>query len=120
MASPDLDLDQLRALWPGIVDAVCDENQLVGHHLAEGRPVALEADRLTVCFPDTAAFSQKTLTRHSEIVMTSLRAVTGRTLTLDLECGGEADEDEPTSTLSEEELLERLKNDFGAKEIFED
>jgi DNA polymerase-3 subunit gamma/tau len=119
-AVPELDLERLRALWPAIVEAVCEENQLVGHHLAEGRPVRLDADRLTICFPETAAFSQKTLSRHGELVMASLRAVTGRALTIDLECGGEATQEEPASTLSEEELLERLKKEFGAKEVFED
>ena len=45
--------------------------------------------------------------------------VTGHGLTVAFECTGTRAQSGP-ATLGEEELLERLKSDFGAEEIFED
>jgi DNA polymerase III subunit gamma/tau len=119
--APAIDLDRLRSLWPAVVDAVCEERQHVGHSLAAARPTELEHQRLTVCFPDGHAFQQKTVERHREFVLQGLRAVTGHSLSVDFTCGGHAEE-EPAAeaTLSEEELLERLKSEFGAREVFEE
>src|SRR5438270_883361 len=32
--APDFDIDQLKSLWPAVVEAVCEENQMVGAYLA--------------------------------------------------------------------------------------
>jgi DNA polymerase III subunit gamma/tau len=120
-AAPAIDLERMRSLWPAVVDAVCEERQHVGHSLAAARPTELERERLTVCFPDGHAFQQKTVERHREFVLKGLRAVTGHALSVDFICGGDAGDEPPAeATLSEEELLERLKSEFGAREVFEE
>src|SRR4051794_6025837 len=46
----EVDLERLRALWPAVVEEVCKENGMVGAFLADARPCALEAGRVTVRF----------------------------------------------------------------------
>ena len=119
-AGPGLDLDGLRTLWPAVVDAVREENAMVGALLGEARPIALEGDRLTVCFPPDAEFSKKKAEANRGLLAAAIRTVTGRSLAPGFECGENDDALGPGPTLSEEELLERLKQEFGAREVFED
>jgi len=118
--SPLVDLDRLRSIWPAVVEAVCEENQVVGHSLANGRPVALEGGRLTVVFGEESAFARKTVERKRELPAQALRTLTGVSLevTYELRDGEEPHLPDPAG-LSEEELLERLKEDFGATEVLD-
>jgi DNA polymerase-3 subunit gamma/tau len=119
--APPLDLDRLRTLWPAVVDAVRADNAMVGACLEGARPASLEDDRLTIAFPVLAGFSRKTVERNKELLQTSLRAITGRALALEYEASDVAtDERDPPAGLSEEELIERLKRDYGATEVFDD
>jgi DNA polymerase-3 subunit gamma/tau len=117
--APPLDLDALRALWPAAVEAVRDENAMVGALLAEARPSELEGERLTVLFPAGASFSKKKAESNRGLLAAALRALTGHPLQLVYELG-DGDGAEASSSLTEEQLLERLKQDFGAIEVFED
>jgi DNA polymerase-3 subunit gamma/tau len=118
-ASP-LDLEHLGTLWPAVVDAVRSENAMVGACLEGARPVALEGDRLTIAFPVLAGFSRKTVERNRELLQTSLRAITGHGLALEYSASDAAAGEELPTGLSEEELIERLKRDYGATEVFDD
>ena len=119
--APELDVERLRTLWPAVVDAVRSENAMVGACLEGARPQALEGDRLTIAFPVLAGFSRKTVERNRELLQTSLRALTGHSLALDYAASDEHLEDEgPIAALSEEELIERLKREYGAIEVFDD
>jgi hypothetical protein len=118
----DLDLDRVRALWPAVVDEVCKGNQMVGAFLQEARPTTLEDGRLTVCFAPGAGFSKKKVESNRQLVQGAVRTLTGAGLDIRYELSELAADEEPapaTAALSEEELLERLKQEFGAKEIFE-
>ncbi len=115
----ELDLDQLRALWPGITDQVREQNAMVAACLEAARPSALEGDRLTISFPAFAGFSRKTVERNRELVQTSLRALTGHSLALAYELS-EDGEDDAAAGLTAEELIERLKQEYGATEVFDD
>jgi DNA polymerase III subunit gamma/tau len=120
--APELDLERLRTLWPAVVDAVRTENAMVGACLEGARPSALEGDSLTLSFPVLAGFSRKTVERNRELLQTSLRALTGHALALEYSASDEH-VDEPAAAaaaLSEEELIERLKRDYGATEVFDD
>ena len=119
-AQTELDLGRLRSLWPAVVDAVRSENAMVGACLEGARPSALEGDRLTVAFPVFAGFSRKTVERNREVLQVSLRALTGRTLSLDYTASDEQAQAEAPASLTEEELIERLKRDYGATEVFDD
>src|SRR5437588_3303572 len=117
-AEPDLDIERLRALWPAVVDQVRSENAMVGACLEGARPAMLEGDCLTIAFPVLAGFSRKTVERNRELLQTALRALTGHALTLDYEASDDADS-AGGPVLAEEELVERLKSEYGATEVFE-
>jgi DNA polymerase III subunit gamma/tau len=120
-SAPELDVERLRTLWPAVVDAVRSENAMVGACLEGARPQALDGDRLTIVFPVLAGFSRKTVERNRELLQTSLRALTGHSLALEYAASDEHLEDGgPVAALSEEELIERLKRDYGATEVFDD
>jgi DNA polymerase-3 subunit gamma/tau len=119
--APDLDLDRLRVLWPAVVDEVCKGNQMVGAFLAEARPTTLEAGRLVVCFAPGAGFSKKKVESNRQLVQGAVRALTGVGLDIRYELNElPVDEESPSALLSEDELLERLKQEFGAKEVFDE
>jgi hypothetical protein len=119
--APELDLERARALWPAVVDTVRSENAMVGACLEGARPAELEHDRLTIAFPVLAGFSRKTVERNRELLQSSLRALTGHSLALEYSASDEPVVDEPhAGALSEEELIERLKRDYGATEEFDD
>ena len=82
-------------------------------------PSALEGDRLTVAFPPDAAFLKKKAEANRELVLGALRSLTGRAPGGGLRAQRDGRGPGPV-TLGEEELLERLKRDFGAEEVFED
>jgi DNA polymerase III subunit gamma/tau len=121
-AAPPIDLDQLLALWPTAVETVRAENAMVGALLADARPSELDGERLTVAFAEGAAFSKKKAEANRGLLATALRGLTGHSLELVYELrdgeGGEED-DQDLSGLSEEELLERLTQDFGATEVLD-
>ncbi|HEY0410147.1 MAG TPA: hypothetical protein VGE42_07740, partial [Candidatus Dormibacteraeota bacterium] len=122
-AEPDLDLDRVRVIWPAVVDEVCKGNQMVGAFLKEARPTSLEGGRLKVCFGPDAGFSKKTVERHHELVRGAVRTLTGAGLDIRYQLSDLPAEDESAGgppLLSEDELLERLKQDFGAREVFDD
>ena len=118
-----VDLDRLRALWPAVVDEVCKENQMVGAFLQEARPTLLQGGRLEVCFAPGAGFSKKKVESNRQLVQTAVRALTGTAFDISYKLSELPADPEPAggpALLSEEELLERLKQEFGAKEVFDD
>jgi DNA polymerase-3 subunit gamma/tau len=121
-ADADLDLDRLRSVWPAVVDEVCKGNQMVGAFLQEARPARLEGGRLLVCFAPGAGFSKKKVESNRQLVQGAVKTLTGAGLDIRYELSELPAEEQATSpsVLSEEELLERLKQEFGAKEVFED
>ena len=119
----EVDLARLRSLWPAVVDEVCKGNQMVGAFLKEARPTTLERDRLVVCFAPGAGFSKKKVESNRQLVQDAVRTLTGAGLNIAYELSDLPAEGEPPApppVLSEEELLERLKQEFGAKEVFDD
>jgi len=75
---------------------------------------------VTIAFPVFAGFSRKTVERNREILQSSLRAVTGQTLSIEYTATDEPMEPAGDASLSEEDLIERLKRDYGATEVFDD
>jgi DNA polymerase-3 subunit gamma/tau len=117
--APELDLERIQTLWPAVADAVRARNGMVGALLAEASPTALEEGRLVVAFHEQATFHKKKAEANRALVLEALRGLTGRTLTVTFELSGDA---APSAavTLSEDELVERLRREFGAEELFED
>ena len=127
VAAPDeepegaLDIELVRGLWPAALDAVRAENAMVAALLGEARPSALAGAELTVSFPEGAEFSRKKAEGNRELLGTALRGLTGQALTIKFDLGAPAPgEGEPQPPMSEDELLDRLKAEFKAEEVFDD
>jgi DNA polymerase III subunit gamma/tau len=114
-----LELEQIQAVWPAVAEAVCEENQMIGAALAAALPVALEAGRLTVAFPTDASFVKKKAEANRELVQRALRGLTGQSLTVAYDLRDDAAPDGPV-LLGEEELIERLRAEFAAEEVFDE
>src|SRR5919106_827299 len=114
-----LELDQILTVWPAVADAVCEENQMIGAALAAARPVGLEGSRLTVAFPTDASFVKKKAEGNRELVQRALRGLTGQSLTVAYELRDDAAPGGP-ALLGEQELIERLRAEFAAEEIFDE
>ncbi len=111
-----VDLESVKALWASVADAVREQNAMVAALIAGAVPSSLEGDRLTVAFPREAAFLKRKAEDNREMVATALRSLTGRGLVVAFELS-DSGADSPVRTLSEDELLELLKRDFGAEEV---
>jgi DNA polymerase-3 subunit gamma/tau len=117
----ELDIELVRGLWPAALDAVRAENAMVAALLGDARPTAIAGSKLTVSFPEGAEFSRKKADANRELLHTALRGLTGRSLGVTFDLGAPPPgEGEPRPVLSEEELLERLKAEFQAEEVFDD
>jgi DNA polymerase III subunit gamma/tau len=115
----EIDLAHITALWPAVADAVREQNAMVAALLGEAIASKLDGSRLTVAFPADAAFSKKKAEANRELVTNALRSLTGHSLAVAFELGEERADQGPT-TLTAEELAERLMRDFDAEEVFED
>ncbi|HEX6457879.1 MAG TPA: DNA polymerase III subunit gamma/tau [Thermoleophilaceae bacterium] len=124
VAAMSVDLQHLQSLWPAAVEAVREENAMVGALLADARPAELEGNCLTVAFAEGATFSKKKAENNRALLAKALRDLTGNSLELVYELrdgeNGHAGYSEASSSIDEEELLERLKQEFGATEVFDD
>ena len=114
-----VELERIQELWPAVAEAVTAENEMLGTAVGAARPVALDGERLTVAFPPNAAFVKKKAEQHRELVAQALRGLTGAALAVTYELREDA-APVPPATLDEDELIERLRVEFAAQEIFED
>ena len=114
-----IELEQIQTVWPTVAEAVCEENQMIGAALAAARPVALEASRLTVAFPTDASFVKKKAEANRDLVQRALRGLTGQSLSVAYELRDDAAPGGPV-LLGEEELIERLRAEFAAEEVFDE
>jgi DNA polymerase-3 subunit gamma/tau len=114
-----LEVEQVHKLWPAIAEAVAERNGMLGAALAAARPVAVEGDRLTVAFPADAAFVKKKAEAGRELIQAAVRGLTGRTARLAFELSDTA-AGAAASTLDEAQLIERLRAEFGAEEVFDE
>jgi DNA polymerase III subunit gamma/tau len=120
----DLDLDRLIGVWPAVVEQVRESgSELLSHVLATARPVAVDVQEavVKVGFPPSAAFNKRKAeaTDARDRIGEAVRTVVGerlRPVYVLLE-GDEAGSEEDAEALSEEELIARLREEFGAEEI---
>src|SRR4051794_11987628 len=116
-----VEIEQLRTLWPAVIDSVCAENQMVGAFLKGARPEEIEAGRLTIAFASDAGFAKKKVETNRALVQSALRTLTGGSLELGFELRDGHEGDDPGERLlSGDELFERLKSEFGGTEVFDE
>ncbi|HEX4033070.1 MAG TPA: DNA polymerase III subunit gamma/tau [Solirubrobacteraceae bacterium] len=113
-----LDIEGLIAVWPDVLDTIRASNAMLGAVVDDARPVELEGDRLVLAFGQDAAFlRRKAEERATRSALTeAVRAVTGHALTFSYELR-EGHAPAPPQPLSDDELVARLKDEFGAEEL---
>jgi DNA polymerase-3 subunit gamma/tau len=114
-----LELEQLQAIWPAVAEAVTEENGMLGAALGAARPLAVAGERVTVAFPADAAFVKKKAEANRQVVERALRGLTGQALSVAYELREDAGGGGP-ALLGEEELIERLRAEFAAEEVFDE
>ena len=115
--SSALTFERICELWPALCEAVRESNEMVAAVLLEARPSSLEGEKLTVAFADGAAFMRKKAEANGELLRGAVRGLTGQSLALGFELGRPV---AAPAVLSEEELIERLKANLAAEEVFDD
>jgi DNA polymerase-3 subunit gamma/tau len=113
-----LTLQALVEAWPAVVATLRSTNAMLGAVIEDAQPVALDGSRLVLAFAADAAFMRKKAEdRASRSALSdAVTKVTGRLLSLDYELRELDDPAEPT-TLSADELVRRLKDEFDAEEL---
>jgi DNA polymerase III subunit gamma/tau len=127
VATEAVDLERISGLWPAVLDQVRESgSELLSTVFAAARPVAVDVERavLEIGFPASAAFNKRKAEAQEarERLAEAVRTIAGerlRPVYVLLESKDEAGPDGAESSLSEEELIELLRSEFGAEE-FED
>jgi DNA polymerase III subunit gamma/tau len=114
-----IELEQVKVLWPAVAETVGEENGMLGAAIGAALPTAVEGERLTVAFPADAAFVKKKAEANRELVAAAVRGLTGHSLSLVFELSEDAVGAGP-ATLDHDQLIERLREEFGAEEVFEE
>jgi len=119
-----IDLERVRELWPSVVERLRESgSELLSTLLEAARPVAVDSDDgvLKVGFPPAAAFNKRKAeaAEARDQLAEALRAAIGKRLRPVFVLLEPDDEEAATDVeiLSPEELIERFKSEFDAKEI---
>jgi DNA polymerase-3 subunit gamma/tau len=118
-----LDLAGLLDLWPAVLDALREDNQLLAVCLSDARPVSLDGRDLVIAFSEGDAFMRRKAedAANRAALAEAIRALTGLQARLAFEMreaaaipASPASESEPAS---EDEWIARIKAEFDAEEI---
>jgi DNA polymerase-3 subunit gamma/tau len=123
-SAPGRGVEEIKALWPAVLERVrsIEGGAMLAALLAEAQPTALEQNRLTLAYPPSAAFSKRKVEHpvNRDRVSEALALIAGQTLVLEFELSDEASvpsSGRPESVLSEEEVIERIKEVFDAEDL---
>jgi DNA polymerase III subunit gamma/tau len=120
-APPPLELDQLKAAWQrSVIPAVEERSVPTASVLREAHPTGLAGDTLTLEFPAAASFHRQLAEepKNATLLADALYEVTGRRFAVEFEVGENGEtEVEQEQQLSEEELVEEIKQRFDAREV---
>jgi DNA polymerase III subunit gamma/tau len=118
---PPVELDQLKAAWQrSVIPAVEERSVPTASVLREAHPTGLAGDTLTLEFPPAASFHRQLAEepKNATLLADALYEVTGRRFAVEFEVGENGEtEVEQEQQLSEEELVEEIKQRFDAREV---
>jgi DNA polymerase III subunit gamma/tau len=122
-AAPPVELEQLQDAWQrAVIPAVEQRSIPTASVLREAHPSGLAGDTLTLEFPAAASFHRNLAEepKNATLLLDALYEVTGRRFALAFVVGENGEgEPEEQRTLSEEELLDEIKQRFDAREVDE-
>jgi len=118
----------MTRVWPAVVELVRRGNAMLGVLLESARPTSMTERELVLCFPAEAAFYKRKAEQddYRRTTAEAVRNVTGLTLTLRYELSeaplepAESDAVAEIRPMSDDELVQRFVDEFGAEEILED
>jgi len=118
----------MTRMWPAVIELVRGGNAMLGVLLESARPQSVNERELVLAFPAEAAFYKRKAEQddYRRTTAEAVRNVTGMALTLRYELAEvqpHAGEDAPVAEvkpMSDEELVQRFMDEFGAEEILED
>jgi DNA polymerase-3 subunit gamma/tau len=123
VAAPPVELEQLQAAWQrSVIPAVEERSVPTASVLREAHPAGLAGDTLTLEFPPAASFHRNLAEqpKNATLLVDALYEVTGRRFAIAFAVGENGEtEPEEQRNLSEEELVEELKQTFDAREVTE-
>jgi DNA polymerase-3 subunit gamma/tau len=118
----ELSLERVAGVWPAVLDQVRQGgSELLSHVLAAARPVAVNVEDavVEVGFPASAAFNKRKAEAADarDRFADAVKAIVGERLRpVYVLLEGDAVETPPEAKLSEEELIELVRNEFDAEE----
>jgi hypothetical protein len=118
----------MAKMWPAVVELVRGGNAMLGVLLESARPTSVTERELVLSFPAEAAFYKRKAEQddYRRTTAEAVRNVTGMALTLRYELSDtplDAMEPEPLAEIapmSDDELVQKFVDEFGAEEILED
>ena len=120
----ELSLDAFGSLWPAVVESLREETPMLAALLEDCAPASLAGDGLTLAWPESSAFLKRKAEdpANRELIAKAIRSVTGSSLRLAYELRAEGDPlpvaaVAATPKLSDEDLVQRFKDEFDAEEI---
>jgi DNA polymerase-3 subunit gamma/tau len=124
---PELNLDEIARIWPSVLDKLAQTAPALAATFEGARPVGLDEDGLRIGFPTDKTFNKRKAEgpERREAVAAAFGAVLGEPLrpTYVLLDGEESPEANAAAAagaddeVDEDQLLERLKSEFDAKEV---
>jgi DNA polymerase-3 subunit gamma/tau len=117
-AAAELEFAGIAQMWPAALEAIRVDNSLLAAVLVDARPLTLDGGRLVLGFPPSAAFLRKKAEDRANqaAIAEALRAVCGQRIGIGFDWR-EEEEGAPPTVSSEEEWIERFKEEFDAEEL---
>jgi DNA polymerase III subunit gamma/tau len=122
----DLSFEEIQQVWPTVLQKLSETAPALAATFDGARPVGLDENGLQVGFPAAMTFNKKKADspERRDTLAAAFAAVTGVGLRPTYVLLADDDEGPPPDTpapgsdeVDEDELLERLKNDFDAEEV---
>ena len=128
VATASLDIDRVVELWPAVVDHLRDSGSaMLSTLFDEARPLAIDEERsvLRIGFPASARFNKKKAESSASIerMTEALASIAGHRLRPAYELidgQKEGDAPEAPAEMSEDELIDLVKDSFDASEVAPD
>jgi hypothetical protein len=121
-----LDLERLRGLYPAVLDQVRQSgSEALSQVLEAARPLAVDAEAavMKLGFPPSASFNKRKAENSDarERLADAIKTIVGERLRpVFVLMESEPDQEAPAPDMTEDEVVERVKSEFGAEEYFED